>query len=100
MSGKFDAIVRDAGAFYPLLKKPFHRFAAFEVHGGSHDRFHLAAQILGTEAAVRVPGDQGVEQSVEAGVGVGSGLTQHFAEHVNDPGAFSVNDIVVGVGRF
>lgn len=44
--GKFHAIVRDSRAPHPLLEKPLHGMAAFEIHGRGHDRFDFMLQLL------------------------------------------------------
>jgi len=50
---------------------------------------------------VGVFGDQGLQESGEARVGVRSvGLAEHFTEHVKNPGTLGVEKLVVGVGRF
>ena len=52
--GKFHAIVWDACAAYPLLEKPFHAAATFEIHCRSHDSLNFVLQIVRGERAVGV----------------------------------------------
>ena len=45
--------------------------------------------------------DQGMEQGNEPRIRIrGIRLTQHFAEHVDDPSTFGINEDIVSVGRF
>ena len=93
---EFHAIVRNSRPAHPLFEEPFHRAPAFEVHAGRHDGFHFVLQVISGECAVSVLGHQRLQESGESRIGIPrTGLAQHFPQHVNDPGALAVDNLLV-----
>src|SRR5246127_5024672 len=97
---EFHPVVRNAGPADVLFKEPIHRMTTLEGHFGGHHRFDLALKLLCRESLLRVFGDERVEESDEAGIGIfGIRLAEHFMEHVHNPGSLRIDDFLVGIRR-
>ncbi len=98
---KFNFVMRNARSINVLLKKPFHGMPALQVHLRSHNGFHFTTKLGSGERGLRVLGDDGVEKRGEASVGIrGARLPQHFANHVDHPRAFGIDDDIITIVGF
>ena len=98
---EFHLVVRNTGATDVFVEKPFHGTATFEIHLRRHDGLDFTLQLLCGEGLLRVFGYERLQERDETRIGVWRiGLPQHFAEHVNDPGALGIDDLFVCFRRF